>query len=292
MNSKTMNKLKRRRNRWKPKQNLNGNCTRTRDHKWGLILRRAEDRTPGGSLPAADEEEPPIIPSIPPEGRKLDIHESAMQSQEENSWLKDWKYNLDQLKTVQCTWKVELTSFPETGYAFRIYLLWDYDRLWGVFNLGHTKGVMLVDPGPRLSSSSDGLQQLSFIWRGVLTNDLDTYVFCDESISKGEIWIHPCHKTLSGYFDFIAGNGMAGGERCHFRGKPRFGPPVVPYSLEDVVDEWNEYGASYPVEGIRQDLPFDDLNADLRKRDKKHPASAVPSFPRGRTTAVAYGGKF
>ncbi|KAL4871853.1 hypothetical protein BDV12DRAFT_163258 [Aspergillus spectabilis] len=166
----------------------------------------------------------------------------ATKTREENAWLKEMKYNLDQLKSIQCTWQVQLTDFPDTGYAFRTYLLWDYDRLWGVFNLGHTKGVMLVDPGPRLSSN-DGPQQLPLLWRGVRANNPHTYI-CNESMTTGEIWIHPCNRTLNGYFDFIARNGMAAGDRCYFRGEPRFGPAVVPYALENVVDGWNEYGLS------------------------------------------------
>ncbi|KAL4990674.1 hypothetical protein BDW68DRAFT_153685 [Aspergillus falconensis] len=281
----SMNKLKRRRSRWKPKHSVN-NRTHARNHKWGLVLRKAEGQAPASSVLATGQ--PPIIPNIPPEGRRRGVYEAAMESRKANSWLKDNQYNLDQLKTVQCTWQVQLVDFPGTGYAFRIYLLWDYDRLWGVFNLGHTKGVMLVDPGPRISSSSDDPQQLSFLWRGVRANDPNTYI-CDNSIAKGEIWLNPCHKRLGGYFDYIAGNGMAGGDRCYFRAGPRFGPPVVPYSLEDVVDEWDEYGSSkYPREEIRQDLSLDDLVADLRKRDRRRPMSAVWDFRNGHTSAVGF----
>ncbi|KAJ0424964.1 hypothetical protein BJY00DRAFT_275666 [Aspergillus carlsbadensis] len=288
MHPKTLSRVKQARSRRKASKKLNNNRTRTRDHKWGLVLRKA-DGTLGDISPAADEL--PIIPIIPPEGRRLDVYELARETRSRNSWLKDYEYDLSQLKNIQCTWEVQLTRFPDVGFAFRIYLLWDYDRLWGVFNLGHTKGVMLIDPGFRLSSSDDDPQQLSFTWRGVRVNDPETCI-CDPSIAKGEIWMNPCRRKLAGYFDHIAGNGMAGGGRCEFRGKPTFGPAVVPYSLDDVLDEWDQYGPPGEVEDIRQDLPMDDLSADLRRRNRKHPGSAVPSFRRGATRAVVYSGRY
>ncbi|CEL09375.1 hypothetical protein ASPCAL12511 [Aspergillus calidoustus] len=287
MDPKTLNKLKQARSRRKASKRPNTNRTRTRDHKWGLVLKKADGTGGGSSLPAGAADEPPIIPSFPLEGRRLDVHQLAARTRSQNSWLKDYEYDLSQLKSVQRTWQIQLTSFPDIGFAFRIYLLWDYDRLWGVFNLGHTEGAMLIDPGFRLSSADDDPQQLSFTWRGVRVNDPGTSIH-DPSIAKGKIWMNPCHQKLVGYFDHIAGNGMAGGDRCHFRGKPVFGPPVVPYSLDDVLTDWDEYGPPGEVADIRQDLPMDELEAELRRRDRKHPRSAVPSFQRGTTTVTCF----
>ncbi|KAL3489523.1 hypothetical protein BJX62DRAFT_208909 [Aspergillus germanicus] len=288
MDSKTLNKLKQARSRRRARKSLSNNRTRTREYKWGLVLKKADGtRNRDTSIAAGAAQEPPVIPRFPLEGRRLDIYQLATRTRSQNSWLKDYEYDLSQLKSIQCTWQVQLAQFPNLGFTFRIYLLWDYDRLWGVFNLGHTEGAMLIDPGFRLSSSDDDPQQLSFTWRGVCVNESETRIY-DPSIAKGEIWMNPCHQKLAGYFDHIAGNGMAGGDRCEFRGKPIFGPPVVPYSLDDVLDEWDQYGPPGEVEDIRQDLPMDDLDADLRKRDRKHPRSAVPRFRRGTTTVTRF----
>ncbi|KAL2829323.1 hypothetical protein BJY01DRAFT_227993 [Aspergillus pseudoustus] len=288
MAPRPMDKSKNRHSRWKPKSNPDRNRTRTRNHKWGLVLRKAEGSARGNSLLPADA--PPTIPTILPEGRKLDVHLAAVESRSHNSWLKDYEYSLNRLKTVQCTWQVQLTGFPDIGYAFRIYLLWDYDRLWGLFKLGHSHGAMLVDPGPRLSSSNDDPQNLAFTWRGGSANDAETHV-CDPSIAKGEIWLNPCDQGMGGYFDYIAKNGMIGGagDRCYFRAKPIYGPAVVPYDLNEVIDEWEDYDSSNATEDIRQGLPLDDLDAELDWRDRRNPASAVPTFQRGRTSVVRSG---
>ncbi|KAL3479171.1 hypothetical protein BJX99DRAFT_255702 [Aspergillus californicus] len=83
------------------------------------------------------------------------------------------------------TWQVQLIGFPDTGYVFRIHLLWDYDRLWGVFNLGYTRGVLRVDPGPDISSSSDKPQRLPFLWRGVRAKSPNIAPISNESLAKG-----------------------------------------------------------------------------------------------------------
>ncbi|KAI9367515.1 hypothetical protein BJX61DRAFT_547409 [Aspergillus egyptiacus] len=217
-----------------------------------------------------------------------EIYLPATKSRLNNAWLNSLEVfppedgsDLQDMRSIQTTYHVQLTDFPQHGHNYRIWLLWDYDRIWGVFDLGHTKGIFLVDPGPRPSSHDADPQRLPFIWRGIRKSEPDT-LLCNTLITKGEICIHPSGREFEGHFEFMAGNEDAGGERCAFHAKAHFGPGVVPYSLEKVVDEWNGYSALGAEERIRQYLSPSELAADLRKRDEERaelatlPASALP----------------
>ncbi|KAL2813355.1 hypothetical protein BDW59DRAFT_154855 [Aspergillus cavernicola] len=198
-------------------------------------------------------------------------YKAASNSRNENPWLNNLglsEHDLIDLRNVQTTYHVQLNDHPDVGYHFRMWLLWDYDRIWGVFDMGYTKGLFLVDPGPKPSA----IHKSPFSWRGVEKSATDT-VLCNELITKGEIVIEPGNLEIEGTFEFMAGNGEPGGEQCAFRGKPHFGPSVVPYSLEGVVDEWNDYGFLEEEERVRQYLSLEELAADLRRRDERRAAS-------------------
>jgi hypothetical protein len=200
--------------------------------------------------------------------------QQSRKSRKDNRWLNGLEldeYCFEDLFGVQNTYVVQLDEHPDMGHAFRI-LLWDYDRLWGRFDFGHTKGILLIDPGvdPALYDEDDG-QELPFTWRGVPKAEPNIFL-CNELNTKGKIRITPWERRIEGFFEFIMGNGQAGerfrGDKCAFHAKPHFGPSVVPYTLSDTVELWNYY-LPYPVKEakVRQFLSPSDLEADLRRRD-------------------------
>ncbi|KAL4784470.1 hypothetical protein BJX76DRAFT_367666 [Aspergillus varians] len=214
-----------------------------------------------------------------------EIYEAASRSREENPWLQNFKFYLDQYRNVQTTYHIQLSNHPDKGYAYRIWLLWDYDRIWGVFDLGLTKGIFLIDPGPKLPSSDHDLPQtLPFTWRGVRKSEPD-FSLINEECTKGEICLDVLEGSFEGHFDFITGNGDAGHGRCAFRAMKHRGPSVVPYSLDDVVDDWNEYSPLGDEEDIRQDMSEDELEDDLRRRNAERSEPGVKRLKRSRDQA-------
>lgn len=142
--------------------------------------------------------------------------EQSTKSRKENPWLNGLGLNEDDLftvRTLQNTYVVQLDDYPDVGYKFSIKMLWDYDRLWGIFDFGHTKGVFLVDPGVNPSMCEDdseddaygGGQELPFTWREVYKDIL----LCNELITKGKIRINPWNTRLEGFFECMQGNGSA-----------------------------------------------------------------------------------
>ncbi|KAL4925969.1 uncharacterized protein BDV17DRAFT_293951 [Aspergillus undulatus] len=180
------------------------------------------------------------------------------------------QYYLDQYRTLQTTYHVQLTAYPDSGYSWRMYLLWDYDRLWGVSDFGYTKGVFLIDPGPQLPTSDEAAPQtLPFTWRGMRKAEPEISL-CNSIYTKGEITIDILSGSLKGWFGLLRGNGDVGDPkgRCEFRANMHFGPAVVPHSLNEIVDDWNDYFPLVPEENIRQDLPDDALEEYRHKRGR------------------------
>ncbi|PYI02586.1 hypothetical protein BO78DRAFT_274513, partial [Aspergillus sclerotiicarbonarius CBS 121057] len=204
------------------------------------------------------------------------LHSPAIKSRDENTWLNSHDTSKEEFldfRSIQNTYKVQLNEFPNSGYSFRIWLLWDYDRIWGKFDFGYTKGMFLVDPGPKMPKYDDDdgykSQTLPFCWRGVRKTEPD-YLLCNELIMKGKICINQWEHTLEGVFEYMTGNSNAGEGSCAFHAKAHFGPSVVPYCLEDIVEEWNVYSSlPVPEDRVRQYLCAWDLQVDLRRRDKK-----------------------
>ncbi|PYI00173.1 hypothetical protein BO71DRAFT_424583 [Aspergillus ellipticus CBS 707.79] len=217
-----------------------------------------------------------------PDAEFLARIEPSRKTRNENPWLNGLGFDeedLQALRNIQNTYLVQLDDHPDLGYAFRIWMLWDYDRLWGIFDLGHTKGIFLVDPGVNLSlpDHDDGCQELPFTWRGI-EKARPNILLCNELITKGTIRINVWNARLEGYFEFLDGNGSPGmisdNAKCAFHAKSHFGPSVVPYTLQDTVEEWNEYLPLMGMEdSVRQFLCPSELAADLRKRDEENETS-------------------
>jgi hypothetical protein len=207
-----------------------------------------------------------------------------------NHWLKGLglgKNDLEKLQQVQNDYNVGLDDWPLHGHQFHICLLWDYDRLWGVFDLGYTTGVFLVDPGPNpsLCERYHG-QELPFTWRGIQKEKPDIPL-CNEKLNKGKIIFNPWDNAFQGHFEFMQGNGSPGGslgegERCVFHAKSPFDPGVVRYyhNLKEAVEMWNKYGPLEEKEGIRQFLSASNRAANLRKRDENSGAITVGEAPK------------
>ncbi|RAH78620.1 hypothetical protein BO86DRAFT_437962 [Aspergillus japonicus CBS 114.51] len=166
-----------------------------------------------------------------------------------NAWLRRVAANEEELfllQMIQNTYEVQLDDHPEMGYRFYMWLLWDYDRLWGIFDLGHTKVQFLIDSGLRSCRCNEEAQELQFHWRGVCKAAGDV-VLCDEWITRGRLRINPWEGTFEGVFEGMAENGNPGedgnGDRCAFHAREHHSLQVVPYYLEDVVATWNSYNA-------------------------------------------------
>ncbi|KAI9040281.1 uncharacterized protein KD926_008371 [Aspergillus affinis] len=182
----------------------------------------------------------------------------AYKSLHENAWLNGLHIpddEMDAMRRVQNTYIVQLDSSPDMGYKFRIHLIWDYDRIWGMFDFGWSRGVFLIDPGLKPIDCDDDGQLLPFTWRGVnKASPENPYGY--EAEAKGEICINALEETLEGFFGFMAGNGSAGSDtKCAFHAKRHFGPQVVPNSLENIVKEWNDYCPDFRKETVRQNQP-------------------------------------
>jgi hypothetical protein len=176
----------------------------------------------------------------------MDIYRAAQTSLAENRFVNNpslSEYDRIYLRGIQGTWKVKQDHLASRGHSYRMMFVWDYDRIWGSFDLGYYKGVLMVDHGSRcepLDPSSDDNSDdpeptyFDFTWRGTCTGMPDTLIN-NPLITKGKIEFG--HTEISGYFE-----GMMGlpDSRCNFEGENMFGPRRVPRSLQSLIDEWNE----------------------------------------------------
>ncbi|KAF9885296.1 hypothetical protein FE257_013013 [Aspergillus nanangensis] len=191
----------------------------------------------------------------------------AHKSLQENAWLNGLHIpedEMEHMRNVQNTYIAQLDSYPDMKYKPRIHLIWDYDRIWGMFDFGSSRGVFLIDPGlKRIDYDDDDGQLLPFTWRGVnKASPENPYGY--EAEAKGEICINALEKTLQGFFGFMAGNGSAGSDaKCAFHAKRHFGPQIVPNSLENIVKEWNDFCPDFRKETVRQNQPDSALADDL-----------------------------
>jgi len=81
----------------------------------------------------------------------MDKYRAAWTSRAENTFVnspslseRDRIY----LRGIQATWKVKQDHLASQGYRYQMMLIWDHDRIWGSFDLGHHRGVLMVDYGP------------------------------------------------------------------------------------------------------------------------------------------------
>ncbi|ETS76201.1 hypothetical protein PFICI_11588 [Pestalotiopsis fici W106-1] len=165
------------------------------------------------------------------------------------------------LRSIQGTYKVKLEHLADRGHGFQMMLVWDYDRIWGVFDFGSYKGVLMVDHGPdreppEFSRDVDSDEEdeagpdpiyFDFTWRGTSSHMPDT-IINNSLITKGKIAFGT--SEISGYFEGPIADGRPEG-RCNFHGQPPFGPRRVPRNLESFIDDWNELNIFEEDESFR-----------------------------------------
>lgn len=161
------------------------------------------------------------------------------------------EYDQIYLHSIQGTYKVKQEHWADLGYSFQIMLVWDQDRIWGVFDFGSYKGVLMVDHGPEReppewSRNRDDDEAgddeaappvyYDFTWKGTCSQMPDT-IINNPLITKGKIEFGV--SRIRGFFEGMFGAGLPG-ECCSFDGTPLFGPRRVPRSLQSFIDGWND----------------------------------------------------
>jgi hypothetical protein len=134
------------------------------------------------------------------------------------------------MQLFQGMYRLEISELPHQ--ECRMTLIWDYDRLWGCFDIGVWKGLMLIDPGPQDNTTTS----YSFAWRGVCENEPEV-AYDNKGITIGEI-------TLGGkgpVFGCFRGMAVADfpDDKCDFKAVRVLGPPMVPWPVETFVADWN-----------------------------------------------------
>ncbi|SPQ22407.1 cc63b16b-cc70-4071-bbb1-0c1060474dd4 [Thermothielavioides terrestris] len=182
----------------------------------------------------------------------MEKYQAAWASLRSNSYVNNPSLSEDDriyLHGIQGTYKVKLASRTGWVHGFQMMLIWDYDRIWGAFDLGTFKGILMVDHGPQREppefwDDEAELPSFDFTWRGTCTQMPDA-VFNNPLITKGKITFGS--RNISGHFE-----GMATDATCKFEGEAQFGPQRVGRSLQSFIDEWNEYEFFGEDETIRQ----------------------------------------
>ncbi|ROV96503.1 hypothetical protein VMCG_07804 [Cytospora schulzeri] len=202
------------------------------------------------------------------------------------------------LRGIQGTYKVELAQFSEHGFKYKMMLIWDYDRIWGSFDFGTIKGMLMIDHGPDKEppeyhrSDEDEAAEgnvdepnpfyFDFTWRGHTTIMPDSEepdaLINNPSITKGKIKL--TGRTISGYFE-----GMPVRiKQFKFEGTPLFGPRRVPRSLSSFIDEWNDMAVF--EDDVTVSLPPSNLSR-RRSEESDGPDGGSSSSKRQR---IAYSG--
>jgi hypothetical protein len=202
------------------------------------------------------------------------------------------EYDRIYLRGIQGTWKVKQKHWAGQGYSFQIMLIWDQDRIWGSFDLGYYKGVLMVDHGPQREPPEFSVEQgddeqgddeqeddereddereedeadpiyFDFTWRGTCSQLPDT-VINNPLITKGKIEFGS--TSISGYFEGMSGIGLPN-ERCDFDGRTLFGPRRVPRDLQSFIDDWNDLNFFGEDETVR---PVPNSGADSSSDQSGH----------------------
>ncbi|EAW09067.1 uncharacterized protein ACLA_078150 [Aspergillus clavatus NRRL 1] len=137
--------------------------------------------------------------------------------------------DLIEMQLFQSTYRL---AIRDHDHASTLRLVWDYDRLWGCFDLGVWKGVMLIDPGPRDNTTSS----YRFAWRGICEREPDV-LFDKEDFAYGEISLGG-PGPLYGFFKGMVCAGFADNQ-CDFKAERELGPAMVPWPVETFVADWN-----------------------------------------------------
>lgn len=164
------------------------------------------------------------------------------------------------LRGIQGTWKVKQEHWADRGYSFQIMLIWDQDRIWGSFDFGVYKGILMVDHGPECEPPEFSGEQeddeeddaesgddeagyygpdpiyFDFTWKGTSSQMPDT-IINNPLITKGKIVFGHC--DISGYFESMDFIGLPDG-RCNFVGRSLPGPRRVSRNLQSFIDDWND----------------------------------------------------
>lgn len=193
----------------------------------------------------------------------MDKYRPAWDTLKANSFVNDpnlSEFHRVYLGGIQGTWKVKQENWANQGYSFQIMLIWDHDRIWGAFDLGFYKGVLMVDHGPKREPSEFSDEQYGevegnepepiyydFTWRGTCTEIPDTLIN-NSLITKGKIEFGT--TWIRGYFEGMYGIGLANG-RCDFDGKSIYGPRRVPRNLQSFIDDWNDMAVFEEEETVR-----------------------------------------
>jgi len=178
----------------------------------------------------------------------------ALDSLAANTFVNDpSRSELDRiyLRGIQATWKIKLNDAPNNRHSFQMMLVWDYDRIWGSFDLGDFKGLLMVDHGPQSDpweeqgsdeEEDDEPVYFDFTWRGYRKAEPDI-LHINPLLTKGRIEFRT--TTISGFFEAMGGpqaNPVA------FEGQLERGPRRVARSLESFIDEWNEMSPAFSDE--------------------------------------------
>ncbi|KAH1292554.1 hypothetical protein KXW98_002539 [Aspergillus fumigatus] len=134
------------------------------------------------------------------------------------------------MQLFQGTYRLDIRELPHQ--ECRMTLIWDYDHLWGCFDIGVWKGLMLIDPGPRDNTKT----MYSFAWRGVCENEPEV-AYDNEGITVGEITLGG-KGPVSGCFKGMAVANFPN-DKCDFKAVREVGPPMVPWPVETFVADWN-----------------------------------------------------
>lgn len=236
--------------------------------------------------------EPPLAEYLPYKPDAV-TREAARARLHNNKHINNLKFRSDPeyfrvlLRSIQTTYKVRVQHNQNLGYRYRIRLIWDHDRIWGAFEIESFRGVLLIDPGPgqdhfpqgeydyhdktqidKKPPPPAGARDYSLEWRGTsraMPNVLfySTLTIGKIRFSEDEIW---------GHFDLIRDMH----DRCYFHGQRLPGPRLVPLSISDVIEEWNELGPFCDEEAPREsdsdvEGPNDEAKKKTAARFSSHP---------------------
>ncbi|PYI33510.1 hypothetical protein BP00DRAFT_493743 [Aspergillus indologenus CBS 114.80] len=194
---------------------------------------------------------------------------------EENAWLNALPIpatDLQALRGLQGLYEVRIDRCPWLGASLRLWLMWDYDRLWGRFTFTPLEGVFLIDPAfttEQCDPATGFSPSLPVEWMGWA--ECDAWDVDETGTIPSEMRINPRTKTLEGEFGFMWGSGWPGPGTLSFRAtrlpeveNPDRGDVI---DLEDIVCEWGRRGPYYELERVRQQLSPEELEASLHERD-------------------------
>jgi hypothetical protein len=114
-------------------------------------------------------------------------------------------------------------------------------------------------------------KEYALVWLGRSTQMPDTGFYSTLTVGK----IRFDNGEISGHFEAMMGIGLPHG-RCEFRGRRQTGPCVVPFSIQDAVNEWNSHGLFCEDEAPRSPSGTSDEPKDENPKSR---ASAIVDSP-------------